>query len=63
MIYSYNAKVIEQAKSVDEIEVKSPLKISFIGNVRFLDVNKKIISELKMTQGFYYNILELDQKL
>ena len=27
VIYSYNAKVIEQAKSVDEIEVKSPLKL------------------------------------
>ncbi|MBF9287822.1 glycosyltransferase family protein [Staphylococcus haemolyticus] len=52
VIYSYNAKVIEQAKSVDEIEVKSPLKISFIGNVRFLDVNKKIISELKNDSRF-----------
>ncbi|MFW3612483.1 capsular biosynthesis protein [Staphylococcus caprae] len=47
VVYSYNSKVINQAKLHEKLELKEPLKISFIGNVRFLEVNKKILSELK----------------
>lgn len=41
VVYSYNSKIINQAKSEKNIVLQKPLKISFIGNVRFLDINKK----------------------
>lgn len=47
IIYSYNSKIINQAHTNEEITFNQPLKISFIGNVRFLEVNKDILDELK----------------
>lgn len=47
IIYSYNSKIINQAHTNKEIIFNQPLKISFIGNVRFLEANKNILDELK----------------
>ncbi|WP_277956746.1 hypothetical protein [Staphylococcus lugdunensis] len=52
VVYSYNSKIINQAKSEKNIVLQKPLKISFIGNVRFLDINKKILKELKNDSRF-----------
>ncbi|WP_368863204.1 capsular biosynthesis protein [Staphylococcus hominis] len=52
VVYSYNTKIVKKAKKNNLIELEEPLKISFIGNVRFLEVNKKILEELKNDQRF-----------
>lgn len=52
IIYSYNSKIINKADKNEKITLNKPLKISFIGNVRFLEVNKNILDELKNDSRF-----------
>lgn len=51
-IYSYNSKVINKANKNEKLTLNKPLKISFIGNIRFLEVNKNILDELKNDSRF-----------
>lgn len=52
VIYSFNKQIIEKSKKNTELNIKLPLKISFIGNNRFYDIHKKFMSSLKNDDRF-----------
>lgn len=52
VIYSFNEKVLKNCERQKDISIDRPLKISFIGNNRFFEVNKKFMQSLKNDNRF-----------
>ncbi|UTH13599.1 capsular biosynthesis protein [Macrococcus equipercicus] len=52
VIYSINKKITDEANMRNGIKQDPPIRISFIGNIRFLDVNKAFITNLKNDSRF-----------
>ncbi|RIO51678.1 hypothetical protein BUZ50_11755 [Staphylococcus hominis] len=52
IVYSYNSNVIENAKVNKEFKVIKPIRISFIGNIRFIEINKELINALANDNRF-----------
>lgn len=52
VIYSYNSKIIDKAQETVDYKKTYPLNLGFIGNVRFNEINKKLMSELANDERF-----------
>ncbi|WP_323703209.1 glycosyltransferase [Mammaliicoccus sp. Dog046] len=52
VIYSFNEKILKNCNNKNDIRYEKPIRISFIGNNRFYDVNKKFMLSLKNDNRF-----------
>lgn len=53
IIYSYNMSIIRESNVTDGFKKRWPINIGFIGNVRFNEINQKLIKELANDSRFH----------
>ncbi|MDW4260931.1 capsular biosynthesis protein [Staphylococcus saprophyticus] len=52
IIYSFNESMLKNSETRNKLKIDGPLRISFIGNNRFYEVNKKFMISLKNDDRF-----------
>lgn len=52
MMHSYNSEILKEVTPKKKFQTDEPIKITFIGNVRFFEINKKLLDYFKNDMRF-----------